>query len=189
MARTCLSQQHTGLRDVFLEAYQVLFSAGSPVCLIQARNPGKSGPNMSSNSFHYLSQKLWISNFRSFLPSLDSPRNKCMKAWKMSSIFCELWGAVEKHTTQISRISFFYTKKRMKKKNSRFADLGSSRWLCQTWLKTIWQLGGWERISQIKSTLCPLRCKCLQYFIISVFVTSFTHQRCISGFGKRWKFD
>lgn len=75
----------------------------------------------------------------------------------------------------------------MKKKNSWCADLGSSRWLCQTWLKTIWQLGGWERISRIKSTLCPVRCKRLQYFIILVFVTSLTHQRCISGFGKTMK--
>lgn len=56
MAFTCLSQQHTGLWDVFLEAYQVLFSAGMPLCLIQTLNPGKSGPNMSSKCFHYLSQ-------------------------------------------------------------------------------------------------------------------------------------
>lgn len=58
MACTCLSQQHTGLWDVFLEAYQVLFSAGASVCLIQAPNPGKSGPNMPSKSFHYLPEKL-----------------------------------------------------------------------------------------------------------------------------------
>lgn len=53
MACTCLSQQHTGLWDVFLEAYQVLFSAGMPVCLIQTPNPGKSGPNMSSECFFF----------------------------------------------------------------------------------------------------------------------------------------
>lgn len=58
MACTCLSQQHTGLWDVFLEAYQVLFSAEAPVCLIQACNPGKNGPNM----FHYLFQKLQTPN-------------------------------------------------------------------------------------------------------------------------------
>lgn len=57
MACTCLSQQHTGLWDVFLEAYQVLFSAGMSVCLIQTLNPGKSGPNMSSECFHYVSEK------------------------------------------------------------------------------------------------------------------------------------
>lgn len=69
MACTCLSQQHTSLWDVFFKAYQVLFSAGAAVCLIQAPNPGKSGPNMPSKSFHYLSQKLQTLNFSfSFFP-------------------------------------------------------------------------------------------------------------------------
>lgn len=63
MACTCLSQQHTGLWDVFLEAYQVLFSAGVSVCLIQAPNPGKSGPNMPWKSFHYLPENLQTPNF------------------------------------------------------------------------------------------------------------------------------
>lgn len=60
MACTCLSQQHRGLWDVFLEAYQVLFSAGMPVYLIQSLNPGKSGPSMSSECFYNLSQKCGV---------------------------------------------------------------------------------------------------------------------------------
>lgn len=57
MACTCLSQLHTGLWDVFLEAYEVLFSAGMPECYIQTLNPGRSGLNMFSVCFHYLQQK------------------------------------------------------------------------------------------------------------------------------------
>ena len=70
MAFTCLSQQHTGLWDVFLEAYQVLFSAGMPLCLIQTLNLGKSGPNMSSKCFHYLSQNCGLKTFDFFASPL-----------------------------------------------------------------------------------------------------------------------
>lgn len=87
MACTCLSQQHTGLWDVFLKAYQVLFSAGTPVCLIQARHRKQKWTK-------YVFKPLSLSvsqtpNFSCFLcfcfsTEQDSPRNKCMKAWKAS---------------------------------------------------------------------------------------------------------
>lgn len=54
---------------------------------------------------------------------------------------------------------------------------------CQTWLTTISQRAWWQRIFQIKSTPCPVKCEHLQYFYILVFMASFTHQRHISGFG------